>query len=146
MKRLICGIGLVLLLAGAAPAREESAVHAEVLARSGLSWDGSSLPAYPQGAPEITVLRITIPPGVQLPLHRHPVINAGVLVQGELTVVTEDNRTLHLNAGDALVEVVDTWHSGRNEGTKTAVIVVFYAGVKESPITVEKKEPSVTAP
>ena len=96
------------------------------------------LPAYPGGAPEVTILRIHIPPGATLPLHEHPVINAGVLLRGELTVTTQDGETLNLTAGKPIVEVVDTWHSGRNKGHETAEIIVFYAGVTGEPITVKK--------
>ena len=73
-------------------------------------------------------------------LHQHPVINAGVLLQGQLTVVKKDEKILHLKAGDAIVEVVDTWHYGKNEGDEPAVIIVFYAGTVGSEITVKKKD------
>ncbi len=138
MKKLICGICLVLLLSGGAFAADEGKVRVDELAKTGSSWDGSLLPSYPAGAPVVTILRISIPPGVQLPLHRHPVINAGVLLSGELTVVTEDNKTLHMKAGDSIVEVVNKWHYGKNEGDKTAELIVFYAGAENMPITVTK--------
>jgi quercetin dioxygenase-like cupin family protein len=134
LRKLIY-ILVILLMAGCAYAQETTT---EVLSRGGSSWDGSALPAYPDGKPEVTVLKITIPPGAQLPLHKHPVINAGVLVSGELTVITEDNHTLHLKAGESLIEVVDKWHYGRNEGTSPAVIIVFYAGITDQPITVKQ--------
>ncbi|MDZ4197854.1 MAG: cupin domain-containing protein [Kiritimatiellia bacterium] len=116
----------------------ETSIHkteVEVLAKSGLSWDGARLPDYPQGHPEVTLLRIVIPAGETLAMHKHPVINAGVLLRGELTVRTEDGKTLHLRAGEALVEVVDTWHYGKNEGSEDAEIIVFYAGVEGSPLS-----------
>ncbi len=138
MKKLISGICFLLLISGNVLAEETNAVQVDVLAKTSSSWDGSPLPDYPKGTPEITILRIRIPPGVQLRLHNHPEINAGLLLEGELTVVTEDNKTLHLKAGESFVEVVNTWHYGKNEGTKTAELVVFYAGVVDAPITVEK--------
>jgi quercetin dioxygenase-like cupin family protein len=138
MKKLLYGIFLVILFSGVALAGEANGVKAAVLAKTSLSWDGSPLPDYPKGTPEVTILRITIPPGVQLPLHEHPVINAGVLLSGELTVVTEDNSTLHLKAGDSIVEVVNKWHYGKNEGDQPAEILVFYAGVRGEPITIKK--------
>jgi quercetin dioxygenase-like cupin family protein len=55
------------------------------------------------------------------------VINAGVLLEGQLKVVTEAQKRLHLQAGDAVVEVVDQWHYGMNAGTEPAEIIVFYA-------------------
>jgi len=138
MKKLICGICFALLLSGNVFAGEVNAVQTDVLAKTGSSWDGSHLPDYPKGTPEITILRIKIPAGEQLPLHIHPVINAGVLMSGELTVVTEDNRTLYLKAGDSIVEVVNTWHHGKNEGDKTAELIMFYAGVRDIPVTIKK--------
>lgn len=138
MKKLISGICFALLLSTNVLAEDVIAIQVDVLAKTSLSWDGSRLPDYSKGTPEITILRIKIPPGAQLPPHKHPVINAGVLLSGELTVVTEDNRTLHLKAGESIVEVVNKWHHGKNEGTKTAEIIVFYAGVLDTPITIEK--------
>jgi len=138
MKRLICGICFALLLSTNVLAKDLNAIQTEVLAKAGISWDGSKLPDYPTSAPEITILRIKIPPGAQLPLHKHPVINAGVLLSGELTVVTEDNKILHLKAGESIIEVVNKWHHGKNEGNTTAEILVFYAGTLDAPITVKK--------
>lgn len=110
------------------------------LVKTPRSWDGKYLPAYPQGQPEITILRITIPPGVRLQTHRHPVINAGVLIRGQLTVVTVDGKTLHMKAGDPIVEVVNTLHYGVNQGDIPAEIVVFYAGIVGAQITVIEKK------
>lgn len=75
-----------------------------------------------------------------LPLHEHPVINAGVLLKGQLTVITTDNKTLHLKAGDPIVEVVDSLHYGINEGNEPAEIMVFYAGIEDKPITIKNTE------
>jgi quercetin dioxygenase-like cupin family protein len=138
MKKLIYGILFALLLSNNVLAEDVNAVQADVLAKTSFSWDGSPLPDYSKGTPEITILKIKIPPGAQLPLHKHQVINAGVLLSGELTVVTEDNKTLHLRAGESIVEVVNKWHYGKNEGDKTAEILVFYAGIPDTPITIKK--------
>jgi quercetin dioxygenase-like cupin family protein len=112
-------------------------INVETLAKSSISWDGQTLPDYPKGKPEITILRIKIPAGAKLEMHKHPVINAGLMLAGELTVITEKNETLHLKAGDSIIEVVDKWHYGKNEGNKTAEIIVFYAGIVNQPITVK---------
>jgi quercetin dioxygenase-like cupin family protein len=138
MKKLFLGICLTLLLSSNVWAQDANAVRVDVLARTSSSWDGGTLPGYEKGKPEITILRIKIPQGMQLPLHKHPVINAGVLLKGELTVVTEDNKTLHLKAGDSIVEVVNKWHYGINKGNESAEIIVFYAGAQGSPITIKK--------
>ncbi len=138
MKKLLSILCLALLLSGPAAAEETKAIAVDVLSKTGSSWDGRELTGYAAGKPEITILRIKIQPGAQLPLHMHPVINAGVLLNGELTVVTEEGKTLHLKAGDPIVEVVNTWHYGKNEGTAPAEIIVFYAGTGGVPITLYK--------
>lgn len=138
MKKQGYGICCALLLASNVFAADLNAVQVETLAETSASWEGSPLPGYSPGPPQVTILRIKIPPGAQLPPHRHPGINAGVLLHGELTVVTEDHRVLPLKAGEAIVEVVDTWHYGKNEGRETAEILVFYAGTVDTPITIKK--------
>jgi len=138
MKQFLTAVCCSLLLASPVCALDSASAQVDVLAKTSASWDQSRLPPYPAGTPEVTILRIKIPPGVQLPLHRHPVINAGVLLAGELTVYAEGGKTLHLQAGDSIVELVNHWHFGKNEGTETADIIVFYAGVADAPITVKK--------
>lgn len=140
--RIVTVFSLVLLLqAGCAAVqsnRQVKTAHpdARVLVKTTQSWDGRLLPGYSQGQPEITILRITIPAGARLATHKHPVINAGVLLSGQLTVVTTDGKELHLAAGDPIVEVVDTLHYGFNPGDMPAEILVFYAGVVSAPITI----------
>jgi quercetin dioxygenase-like cupin family protein len=116
-------------------ANEPSAAVTQ-LVKTTQSWNGALLPEYPKGKPEITILRIRIPPGARLETHTHPVINAGVLLTGQLTVATADGNVLHLKAGDPIVEVVNMWHRGTNEGKVPAEIIVFYAGTANAPITV----------
>lgn len=142
MKKLLCKIFLVLLISSYAYTQDAKKVKVRVLAKTSLSWDGETLPAYPKGKPEVTILRITIPPKTNLPLHYHPVINAGVMLKGELTVITEKKEILHLKSGDSIIEVVNKYHYGKNEGDKPAEIIVFYAGIQDTPITVKKKSQS----
>ena len=139
MKKICLGICLAVLLSNSVTAKDVNSVKVDVLAKSSFTWDGSELPNYQSGKPEITILRIEIPPGVELPLHEHPVINAGVLLKGELTVITDENKTLHLKAGESIIEVVNTWHYGKNEGKTPAEIIVFYAGIHGMPVTVKEK-------
>ncbi len=112
------------------------------LAETTKSWNGDDLPYYLDGQPKITILKITIPPHSKLKVHKHLVINAGVLLKGELTVVDAHNNTLFLKEGDPIVELVNTWHHGENNGNKPAEIIVFYAGNEDIPITVIKDKSS----
>ncbi|EGR2796736.1 cupin domain-containing protein [Vibrio navarrensis] len=100
-------------------------------------WDGTRLPSQALDNPEVTIKEIVIEPGEQLPLHHHPVINAGLLLEGQLTVVNKDtHKTLQLNQGDTIVELINKTHYGKNNGDIPAKIVVFYLAEKGQPVTV----------
>ncbi|MDR0352558.1 MAG: cupin domain-containing protein [Opitutaceae bacterium] len=131
-------LSLVCLLAVPSFAGDKPPVEVQKLAQSEKMWDGTPLPAYPSGQPEITVIKITIPPRSTLAWHKHPSINAGYLLAGTLTVISEDGRQLALKPGDALIELVDKYHCGRNDGDAPAEIVVFYAGKPGVPLSVAR--------
>lgn len=118
--------------------RDAQVVAVEELAKTSSSWDGTPLPAYPSGQPEITILKYTVAPFKSLAWHEHPVINAGVMISGKLTVVTEQGEKLYLEPGDTIVEVLHKWHHGVNEGPEPAEIIVFYAGVVNTPLVIKK--------
>lgn len=109
------------------------------LIESGISWNGDSPPNYPVGKPKISILKITIPAHAELPLHFHPTINAGILLTGELDVIDEHGNMLKMKAGDPIIEVVNTIHTGKNNGDIPAEIVVFYAGTDGVKITEKVK-------
>ena len=110
------------------------------LLRTDRSWDGAELPDYPQGRPELAAVRIEFPAGQKLGWHHHPVMNYGILTQGELTIVSRDGQEKTVHTGEALVEMVGTIHRGENRGTTPAVLYMFYISQKDLPITVQHPE------
>jgi quercetin dioxygenase-like cupin family protein len=137
MKKIVTVLMLCLMVSSVY-AYDVKAVEVEKLAKSTKSWNGDLLPKFPDGQPEVTILKITIQPGVKLPMHAHPVYNAGVLLEGQLTVITKDGKTLNMKAGDPIIEVVNTWHYGVVKGDKPAVIIVFYVGKEGEKLTVKE--------
>jgi quercetin dioxygenase-like cupin family protein len=112
-----------------------TSVSVETLLKAGASWDGTPYERYPDGPPELTVLKITIPPRTALPWHRHPMPNAAYVVSGELLVETRDGgQTIRLVAGDVLPEMVDGVHRGVT-GDAPVVLIVFYAGAQGLPVS-----------
>ena len=138
--RIFAIVSVIVLIQSSCASEEANhgAIAVKELVRTSKSWDGNLLAPYPQGQPEITIRRISIPAGARLETHSHPVINAGVLMSGQLTVETTDGNVLHLKAGDPIIEVVNTLHYGINEGTVPAEIIVFYAGIVGQAVTVSK--------
>ena len=140
MKKTIVHFCFVIICLIACKSNKISQIEVTTLAKTSQSWNGKALPKYLDGKPEITILKIIIPPETKLPLHKHPEINAGVLLKGSLRVISKDNDTLNLMAGDPIIELVNSWHYGENSGTVPAEIIVFYAGVEGTPITVLKQD------
>ena len=118
---------------------ESLGVQIEKLADSTRQWDGTLLPNYPQGQPEIKVLRIKIPAGVTLPWHYHPVINAAVILDGTLELYLKNGSKKRYEKGDTLIEVVNTLHAGKAIGNKDVHLIVFYAGEKGQQTTILNK-------
>ena len=94
------------------------------------SWDGAPLPSYPRGAPRVTILRATVPPHTALAMHTHALVNAGVILRGELTVIAETGAQRMFRAGEGIVELVGTRHYGENRGDGELELVMFYAGTQ----------------
>ena len=113
---------------------------AERIAASSSSWNGEPLPAYPVGRPLVSLLRILIPPHARLEVHVHPVVNAGVVLRGELTVVAGNGTERTFRPGEGIVEMVGTLHYGENRGDDEVELVMFYAGAEGVPLSV-KSEP-----
>lgn len=110
------------------------------LIRTSQSWDGAALPDYPQGRPELVVMKYVFPAGQKLDLHHHPVMNYGILVQGELTIIRQDGMEKTVHEGEAVVEMVNSIHHGENRGTKPAILYMFYLSQKEQPLSVQHPE------
>ena len=135
MKNLPLLLAFLLFLFSCKEEETSSEIKVEKLAESSLSWNGDSLPHYPLGQPKVTILKVSLPPKQQLEMHEHLVINAGVLIKGEVTVISEKGDSLRLKAGDPIIEMVNTFHYGINEGDEVAEIIVVYAGDVDTPIT-----------
>ena len=136
------GMGMGNARADDGPSAAALGVKVETLIRSDRSWNGDLLPKLNDIQAEVTVLRITVPAGVTLPSHLHPVINAGVLLQGRLRVESDDGASQFLQPGQAIIEMVNKVHRGVSLGPEPAVVVVVYVAPKGSPITV----PAASAP
>ena len=84
------------------------------LIRTSQSWDGVELPDYLAGRPELVAVKYEIPAGEKLGWHHHPVMNHGILVQGELTIIGLDGQEKVFHEGEVIVEMVNTIHQARH--------------------------------
>jgi quercetin dioxygenase-like cupin family protein len=135
MKHLLPTLlALSLAFSGVALA-DPPAVQVETLLKAGSSWDGAPYATYPAGKPELSVLKITIPPHTALNWHSHPSPNAAYVASGNLTVQLKDTgQKMVISKGQVLPEVVGTIHRGMT-GKSPVVLIVFYAGAVGLPLS-----------
>ena len=115
-------------------------VISEELIRTSQSWDGVDLPDYLEGRPELVAVKYEFPAGKKLGWHHHPVMNYGILVQGELTIIGQDGKEKVVHEGEAVVEMVNTIHHGENRGSKPVILYMFYLSQEGLPLAVQHPE------
>jgi quercetin dioxygenase-like cupin family protein len=125
LSSLLCGV--------AAAEDSQRPIQTETLIQTTSAWDGMPYKTYPGGQPQITVLKVTIPPHTVMKWHSHPIPNAGYILAGDLTIEKEDGTKRHFVAGQAITETVDSVHRGLT-GSEPAVLIVFYSGVVWKPL------------
>ena len=101
------------------------------------SWDGNKYSRYVNGQPQITILKISIPPNTALDWHEHPMISAAYVVSGQITLEIRGTRKRKtFSAGQALAESVATVHRGYTTN-QPVDLVVFYAGAVGLPLSIK---------
>ncbi|MDX1250813.1 MAG: cupin domain-containing protein [Gammaproteobacteria bacterium] len=116
-----------------------SAVKVSTVLKTDKSWDGQPI-VYPEGKPEITGVVVEIAPGGETGWHSHPVPSFGMVLEGELEVQLKTGQAKRFTAGEALAEVTNALHNGRNVGQSPLKIIVFYGGVVGQKLSVKEGE------
>jgi quercetin dioxygenase-like cupin family protein len=140
LKIFVIPLSLIAALAPSRVKAREPQVEVQQVLQTTKAWDGSDYQSYPTGHPQVTVLRIKIPPHTNLHWHYHPVISAAYILSGELTVEKQGtNERITVHSGQALAETVSTIHRGFTTD-QPVELIVFYAGQTGLPITVDKEK------
>jgi quercetin dioxygenase-like cupin family protein len=117
----------------AAPAAAQVKFTATPILQSGVTVAGAPI-AYPKtDSAEITSLRVDIGPGGETGRHMHPYPTFVYVLEGTVDVEMEGGGTRSYKAGDSFLEVLNTWHNGRNHGTATTKLLVVFVGVHGKP-------------
>ena len=115
------------------------AASSETVIQTTTHWNQQAIKPIHIENPQVTMLRITIPAGEKLSMHKHPILNVGYLTKGELTVRSENGDVLVLKPGDPIVELVDVWHYGESTGSEDAEIVVTYVGDQSDALSIAQE-------
>jgi quercetin dioxygenase-like cupin family protein len=92
---------------------------------------------YPGGAPKVTANLSTLEPNGFTPRHKHPVPTFIYVVQGTLAIDVDGAPTREVKAGDAFMEVEDTWHRNRNpSATERVQYLLVFMGDDKTPYVI----------
>lgn len=126
---VFCALVTIGTWPGGVPAIETNPdVSVTQVLRSSHTWSGAPI-TYPSGTAEVTCLIIEIAPGGETGWHEHSVPSFALVLDGVLEVRLTNGATKQIHAGEALAEVIDTQHNGRNVGPVPVKLAVFYTGV-----------------
>ena len=81
---------------------------------------------------DVTLALVSIAPGASTGRHRHPGIEVGYVLEGQLTIAQEGRPELNLGPGDAFN--TSGIHNGTNQGSTPARLVVAYVFDRGKPI------------
>lgn len=115
----------------------DTGVEATVILKTDITTGNYPVKYLNTGRPEITVMKVEIKPGGETGWHSHPVPVYAYVLEGNLTVEVRGGNTYHFTAGDAIVEVVNIPHNGKNLSTTPVVLIVFYTGEAGTPNTIK---------
>ncbi len=126
---------------GELQAEEYRNVEVKKLLVSTKTGNGDPVAYLNTANPEVTALEVTFPPGGSTGWHKHPVPVYAYVLEGTLTVKLESGQCLTFNKGDAIFEVMNTFHNGTNLGTEPVRLVVFYTGAVGIPNVIRQEQP-----
>lgn len=90
-------------------------------------------PQFPND--EVTILKVTIPPGKSTGWHKHNFPVFAYVQEGTLTVEVENKKTLLFGPNSSFSEVIDVKHNGINNGKVNVVLIAFFMGEKGKPLS-----------
>jgi len=90
---------------------------------------------------EVTILKVTIPPGSSTGWHKHENPVFAYVLKGTLSVELENGKTRQFSENGCFAEVVNTYHNGFNSGKENVVLIAFYLGEKGRGLSVKRENP-----
>ena len=132
-KSLVISILFCLILSVNAQYNKE--VKIKILLKTDTTSIGQKID-YPQFLnDQVTIAKVTIPPGKSTGWHKHNFPVFGYVIQGTLTVEIEDKDARNYPVNSSFSEVINTMHNGVNNGTEDVVLIAFFMGEKGKPLS-----------
>ncbi len=91
---------------------------------------------YPQFInDEVSIVKVTIPPGKSTGWHKHNFPVFAYVLQGTLTVEIENRKPFQFATNSSFSEVINILHNGLNYGKEDVILIAFFMGEKGKPLS-----------
>lgn len=130
---ITCLISLFLIVPPAFSADYKSGVTAQVLKKTMVTGNGQRISYPATDKAEVTAMTVDLAPGAETGWHKHPIPVYAYVVSGTIIVEIEGGKEISFGPGEAIIEVVNTLHNGRNKGKEPVKLAVFYLGAEGIP-------------
>jgi len=138
MKKYFLTLALLAIISLTARS-QYSGLNIKELLRTDTTSIGQMI-TYPNfDSPEVTMLKITIPPGKSTGWHKHNIPVFAYVVKGTLTVELEDHRLMKFKEESTFAEMRDTFHNGKNMEDTDLVLIAIYMGGKGQQLSIKKE-------
>ena len=138
MKRVTLTI-IALCICFVLKAQYNNEIKVESLLKTDTTSIGQKI-IYPNfQSDEVTIAKVTIPPGKSTGWHKHTIPVFAYVLKGNLTVEIENKQTKQFPENTTFSEVINTFHNGINNGKVDVVLIAFYMGEKGKPLSIPKK-------
>jgi quercetin dioxygenase-like cupin family protein len=146
MKRVLSVLLIMIFVETTVPVRAEQDVRVTAVMKGSTTIGGQKIEYPKTDKAEMASVIVEISPGNESGRHMHPVPTYVHVLEGTLTVEFEDGSRQAFKAGSGFLEVVNTWHNGKNLGEVPVRFLVVFAGEEGNPnlIRPEKHKTSTT--
>ena len=139
MKRITLTI-IALCICFVLKAQYNNEIKVELLLKTDTTSIGQKI-IYPNfQSDEVTIAKVTIPPGKSTGWHKHTIPVFAYVLKGNLTVEIENKQTKQFPENTTFSEVINTFHNGINNGKIDVVLIAFYMGEKGKPLSIVRSD------
>lgn len=110
-------------------------VKVETLLKTDTTAIGQKIVLPSSANDEVTIAKVTLPPGTSTGWHTHARPVFAFVVSGVLKVRLENGTINRFEPATTFAEVVDTLHEGFNDSNTDVVLIAFYLGEKNKPLS-----------
>lgn len=113
-------------------------IKVETLLKTDTTAIGQKIVFPSSASDEVTIAKVTLPPGTSTGWHKHARPVFAYVVSGVLKVRLENGKVNQFLPTTTFAEMINTFHEGFNDSETDVVLIAFYLGEKGQPLSTKR--------